>query len=307
LAERRDNVSVSTPSGPSSHRTQIIVAAIGVTGLVIVAMVTGLFGLLGDSNGSGSGQSPSTARGSVTVSGGNSTNKDTCVGGGAYVEGDVNCTQSSTTPAKPITPTTADAGCGTVEGTPPEERFRFKVIMWCAPEAVRGQYQYKLKVSITNTGTKRLDIHRERFVLLWRTFDTSHWTPPPRGAPRAPFKTKWQDRSYWAVSANLDEIAEALEDGSGPTFATHWAYTSLAPGHTSLVPKKGASELRYEKDGVLKTIRFNVRKDDLVFYVPVKTVDRDHNFLGLGYWDGSRIVAVCPQPQWGPKVPPSGF
>ena len=47
--------------------------------------------------------------------------------------------------------------------------------------------------------------------------------------------------------------------------------------------------------------------DDLVFYVPVRTVNRDHNFLGLGYFDGKRILAVCPQPKWGPRVPPSAF
>src|SRR5437868_5725564 len=95
-AERRDNESVSANSGgPSPHRTQVVVAAIGVAGLVIAGIIAGVFALLSDNGGSDNTRSVAT-RPSVTVSGGNSTNKNTCVGGGTYVEGDVNCTQSST-------------------------------------------------------------------------------------------------------------------------------------------------------------------------------------------------------------------
>jgi hypothetical protein len=75
-----------------------------------------------------------------------------------------------------------------------------------------------------------------------------------------------------------------------------------------LRPKKGHYTLTYrERDGALKRIRFNHNEDDLVFYVPEATVDRDRNLLGLAYHDGKRIIAVCPEDQWGPKVSPLDF
>jgi hypothetical protein len=80
------------------------------------------------------------------------------------------------------------------------------------------------------------------------------------------------------------------------------------PGKTSLNPRKDAYTLKYQdRDGTLRVIRYNYHEDDLVFYVPKSAVDRDHNFLGLSYIDGDRIIALCPQDSWGPKVPPNVF
>lgn len=117
---------------------------------------------------------------------------------------------------------------------------------------------------------------------------------------------QYQQRDYWAVSANLEGAAEVR--GGALTFATHWNHTTLAPGMSSLQLRKNHRSLPYVKqNGNLSYIRFNYHEDDLVFYVPASAVDRDHNFLGLAYHDGNRIIAVCPQPNWGPMVPPSVF
>jgi hypothetical protein len=295
-------------SKDGTHSTQVAVAWIGVLGLVLAAAVTALltggFGLLADDKAS-----PATTATAPTVraDGGNSANRDTCVSGGVVVEGDVNCTKTLPKPSRPAA-TTADAGCGSFEDAPAGVRLRLKVVMWCAPKAVRGQYQYKLKVLVKNTGKSRLDIRRERFVLLWRTLNPIRWSPPPAGAPSPPRKVQYRDRDYWAISANLEGVAEPLPDRRYATFATHWSHTSLAPGQRSLRPKKNGLALRYQdRDGTLKTIRFNYHEDDLVFYVPVATVNRDRNFLGLAYHDGHRVIALCPQDKWGPKVPPNAF
>jgi len=119
---------------------------------------------------------------------------------------------------------------------------------------------------------------------------------------------RYLDRSYWAISANVDGAAEAIPGTGGGTFATHWSHTSLEPGQTSLRPRKAYYRLTYrERDGTLKRIRFNHNEDDLVFYVPQSTVNRDRNLLGLVYHDGNRMIAICPQGQWGPKVSPLDF
>jgi hypothetical protein len=282
------------PKGPR-HR-ELNAAVVAAVGLVVAAAVTGLLALAS----SGGGGRTST----VNVTGGHSTNRDPCVGGGAYVAGTVNCAPPGRRPEVPVT---ADAGCGTFGGSP-GTILRFKVLMWCAPTAVRGQYQYKLKVSVKNTGNVRTDIRRQRFVLLWRTVDRRHWTPPRGGAPAPPRKLVYAGRDYWAISANLDGVAEPRPAHGDYTFATHWDHTWLAAGTSSLRLRKGYQTFRYE-DGnhVARTIRFNYHDDDLVFYVPARTVNRDRNFLGLGYEKGGRIIGLCPQQRWGPKVPPSIF
>jgi hypothetical protein len=248
----------------------VLAAAVG-------ALITGSFGLLSDDK-------PGT--------------KTAPIGG----------TKTSKERSQP-TATTADAGCGSFGDAPGETRLRLKVVMWCAPKTVRGQYEYKLKVSVKNIGKSRLDIRRERFVLLWRTLNPSRWSPPPGGEPSPPRKVRYRERDYWAISANLEGVGELRPGGRAATFATHWSHTSLAPRKTSLQPKKNAYKLQYQdRDGTLKVIRFNYHEDDLVFYVPEPTVNRDRNFLGLAYHDGNRIIALCPQKgKWGPKVPPNAF
>lgn len=294
----------------SAHRTAVAIARIGAVGVVLAAAVAGLFtggfGLLADDKPA----TTSTTAGTpppATADGGNSTNTDSCVSGGVVVGRDVNCTKTSEEPSHPSV-TTAEAGCASSQDAPDGTRLRLKVLMWCAPERLRGQYEYKLKVSVKNTGKKRLDIRPERFKLLWRTLNPSRWSPPPGGAYAAPRKVRYRERSYWAISANVDGAAEVIPDSGAYTFATHWSHTSLAPGRTSLRPREGYSILRYlERDGTLKRIRFNHNEDDLVFNVPKSTVNRDRNFLGLAYHDGNSIIALCPQEQWGPKVSPSDF
>jgi hypothetical protein len=85
---------VSEPSESSSlsSRAQIIVAVIGVAGLVAVAIVTGLFGLLsGGADGSGTETQ-------VTANGGSSKANGTCIGGGVVVQGStVNCSSTGPT------------------------------------------------------------------------------------------------------------------------------------------------------------------------------------------------------------------
>jgi hypothetical protein len=301
ISDTREMTDESPNAGRGQHRTQIAVAWIGVVGLVLAAAFTGGFGLLTKDEPS------KTPAASVTANGGQSTNQDTCVNG-SVIQGDVNCTKTSQGPAQPVA-TTADAGCGSFEDAPAGTRLRMKVLMWCAPEAVRGQYEYKLKVSIKNTGTSVLDIRPERFKLVWRTLNPQRWSPPPGGAYGPPKKVLFRERKYWMISANLDGAAEAIPGANGATFATHWDHSALGPGETSLRPRSGNhSTLRYrERDGTLRTIRFNHKEDDLVFYVPARTVNRDHNFLGLAYYNGDRIIALCPQGQWGPKVSPLDF
>lgn len=297
------------PEG-STHRTQVAVARITAAGLVLAAAVAGLFtggfGLLANDKPGTTITAPGTPP-PATADGGNSTNADSCVSGGVVVGGDVNCTKTSKEPSHPSA-TTADAGCASSEDAPDGTRLRLKVLMWCAPERLRSQYEYKLKVSVKNTGKRRLDISPERFKLLWRTLNPSRWSPPPGGAYAAPRKVRYRERSYWAISANVDGAAEVIPGTGASTFATHWSHTSLAPGRTSLRPNEGYLTLRYrERDGTLKRIRFNHNEDDLVFNVPKSTVNRDQNFLGLAYHDGNRIIALCPQRQWGPKVSPLDF
>ncbi len=308
MAPFSDTHDVAEQDGQSddeARQTQITVAWIGVVGLVLAAVVaaflTGGFGLL-------TGDKPTAPKPTTAIaSGGSSANADTCVNGGVVVQANVNCTMTSTGLAQP-TATTADAGCGSFGGAPSGLSLRLKVVMWCAPEAVRGQYEYKLKVAVTNTGTNRLNIGLGHFVLLWRTLNPSRWSPPPGGAPAPPHRIRYLDRDYWAISANLEGAAEPLPDGQSVTFETHWHQTSLAPGQTSLRPRMDAHKLTYlDPAGTLETIRFNYHEDDLVFYVPVQAVNRDRNFLGLAYKDGDSIIAICPQPRWGPRVPPSAF
>ncbi|MDO8188343.1 hypothetical protein Q5424_10100 [Conexibacter sp. JD483] len=268
---------------------------------IVVALIGGGFALLSGGGGP-----------SFTATGGQVTSGDGCIGSGNVLQGStVDCSRT-TPPARPTVttpaPTTADAGCGTIEGNPARTAFRMRVVMWCAPIAVRGQYQYKLKVSVRNTGRAKLDIRRERFVLLWRVLDPSRWSPPSGGEPAPPARVRYAEREYWAISANLDGVGEDVPDRPGATFATHWGYSWLDPGELSLRPRRPAAKVSYlDRDGQLRTIRFNFHEDDLVFYVPAGAVDRDRNFLGLGYYDGRRIVAVCPQGAWGPRVPANAF
>jgi hypothetical protein len=200
-----------------TQRVQIRVAWISVVGLVlasaVTALLTGGFGLVADDKPS-INMTTSTAAPSATADGGNSTNTDTCVSGGVVVQGDVNCTKTTKEPQQPAL-TTADAGCGSSMEAPTGSRLRLKVLMYCAPEAVRGQYMYKLKVSVKNTGTKRLDIRPERFKLVWRTLNPSRWSPPPGGAYAPPRRVRYLGRPYWAISANVDGAAEAIPGTGG--------------------------------------------------------------------------------------------
>lgn len=77
---------VSSP--PPWRRTEIIVAAVGAVGVIVVALVTGLFGLL---SGDGGATEPTAT---VIASGGSSTNSNSCVSGGVVVQGTVNCAPS---------------------------------------------------------------------------------------------------------------------------------------------------------------------------------------------------------------------
>lgn len=282
----------------SSPITAARIAAIGaIVAAAVGAVITESFGLLSSQKG----PKPPIA------SGGGSTNKKVCVAGGVVLQGSrVDCSPQ----AKGRTvPKTADAGCGTVGGKLGQPSVQLTVLMWCAPQTVRGQYEYKLKVAVKNTGRVRLDISRQRFLLLWRSVDPHEWSPPARGSPAPPRRISYGGAEYWAISANLDGIAEAGSADVGPTFATHWNHTSLPPRDSSLHLRKGYHTLSFQnKQGtVVKTVPFNFHEDDLVFYVPADAVDQEDNFLGLGFESGGRIIAVCPQDQWGPRVPPNVF
>lgn len=272
-------------------------AGIAAVAAIIVALINVVA-----SGGSGE----DSARGPVGATGATipSVGKNNCGNGSTIKNSTVSCGDTGRVPAGPSL-STADAGCGTVGGDP-AARLRLRVVMWCAPEAVRGQYEFKLKVSVNNTGSDALDITRERFVLLWRTLNPSRWSPPRGGAPAPPRRVTWASRDYWAIFANPDGIAES--NGAVGGFATHWSYTTLAPGRRSLRPRRGSPYIEYsDEDHVVTRVHFNRNEDDLVFYVPKATVDRDRNFLGLGYLRGGRVIAVCPQGKWGPKVPPASF
>lgn len=168
----------------------------------------------------------------------------------------------------------------------------------------RDQYEYKLKAAVENIGEKPLDIGREHFVLLWKTLDPNEWSPPQGGEPAPPQRLRYQGRDVWAVSANLDGVAEPITNAYG-TFATHWVDRTLAPGESSFQLSPASREIEMVRtDGSVKRIRFNENEDDLVFYVPAAAVNTRNNFLGLGYLAGDRILAVCPQERWGPRVPP---
>jgi hypothetical protein len=176
--------------------------------------------------------------------------------------------------------------------------------MWCAPIAVRGQYEFKLKVSVENTGRRPLDIDPSHFFLLWKALNPRAWSRPPGKGPAAPHRITYLGREYWAVAANPDGVAEPITSTDW-TFATHWSHTTLAPGTTSMRLGTNARALKLiEANGAVKTIRFNPNEDDLVFYVPRSAVEVPRNFVGLAYWDGRRVLAVCPQTHWGPKIPP---
>src|SRR5690348_16826694 len=136
----------------NGRRLEITVALIAAAGVISAAAVTGIFGLLSGGN------SPTSASSGVHASG--SANKNSCVAGSVVNGGTINC-GLPTTVGSPVGParttlagpptTTADAGCG----TPKERRgfsVRLRVVMWCAPFALRGQYEFKLKVSVSNTG-----------------------------------------------------------------------------------------------------------------------------------------------------------
>lgn len=292
---------VGGPKWRSRRGAEIAVATIGALGVVVAAVVTGAFGLIG------SGAPPPAPQ--PQVRSGGSSNQNSCVAGSVVNGGTINCSATSArstgqqpTVKAPVA-TTADAGCGT-----PRDHHglsvRLRVVMWCAPFAVRGQYEFKLKVAVTNTGRKPLDVEASHFFLLWKTLNSRKWSPPPGSRPAAPRRVKYAGREYWAISANPDGVAEPITSIDW-TFATHWSHTTLAPGATSMRLGADSRALRViDPNGAVKTIRFNPNQDDLVFYVPRSAVEEPRNFVGLAYWDGQQVIALCPQTHWGPKIPP---
>ncbi|MGB0872691.1 MAG: hypothetical protein ACPGYP_06090 [Solirubrobacterales bacterium] len=273
-------------------RIKIAIALIGALALVAAASIQGL----------------TAADDQPVVDAGASVSDDACFSGGVLVQGDANCTKVETPPKSEPKLNTADAGCGSVEGDVGKRDFDMHVLMWCAPEAVRGQYQFKLKLSITNNANRRLDIRQGRFALVWKSLDPRKWSPPPDSNGPVPKRVRYEGLRYWAIFSNPDGAAEYRPQTDDYTFATHWSNTFLGPGKVSIPPNGGDRELNYQdQSGVLKTITFSHNEDDLVFYVPKETVDKEENFLGLAYIDGSDVIALCPQSSWGPKVPPSAF
>jgi hypothetical protein len=278
----------------AGRRNALIAAA-----AVVAAAVIGVIGAVL------SGDNDPTSMRIQSVEGDESRNRDVCVGGGVIVEGDVHCTKRNESVDPEIKPYTADAGCGLLDTGPRSRSFRLRVLMWCAPESVRGQYEYVLKIVVENTGKVPIDVSVDRFVLLWRRLVGS-WSPPPGGAYGEPQTFKYLGRTYWGIPANAVGAAEERPTGA-ITFATEWSHTSLAPGESSLKLGPASERLPYVDHNRIKTIRYNPDEDDLVFYVPKRTVNRARNFLGLAYVAGRRVVAVCPQERWGPKVSPSDF
>lgn len=272
-------------------------AWIGVIGVVAAAVIGGIFLMLDDNESEG--------RDRVSARGGQSRNEKACVGGGVVVQGDVNCTQNTAREDSRVHPTTAEAGCGLVRHAPGRKSFRLRVIMWCAPKSVRDQYMYVLKIAVENQSKVPLDISAEHFLLVWRTL-RGHWTPPPGGAYGEPRQVRYMGRDYWGIPANVVGAAE-YDAAGGLTFATEWDYDTLSPGESSLRLTRESVHVRYADAGVVKTIRYNHDEDDLVFYVPERTVNRDLNLLGLAYVRGDRIIALCPQGQWGPRLAPAYF
>lgn len=276
----------------------IVAALIAAGGAVVAAIVTGVFGLF-----SGGQDVTIVAKGGSSV----------CVGGsGVTIQGStINCERGPRPPSGPPL-ATADAGCGSASEHSSRRALKLHVVMWCAPKTVRRQYQFKLKVSVSNLGTTRLDIRRSRFVLLWRSLNPRQWSPPTRNplgeSLDPPRQIVYEGRDFWGVFANpegaFDEVsrtATRVED----TFATHWDHQFLEPKKRSLQLTTSSAKIVFQKpDNTVTVLRFNINQDDLVFYVPAKAVDKEKNFVGLGYYDGKQILALCPQDQWGPKVPP---
>lgn len=272
-------------------------AWIGAAAVIAAAVIGGVFLMLD--------RDPSGGRDRVSARGGQSRNEDACVGGGAVVQGDVHCTRNLPREDSRIRPTTAEAGCGLVRHAKGGESFRLRVIMWCAPKSVRGLYEYVLKVAVDNKGNIPLDISADHFLLVWRTL-RGRWTPPPGGAYGEPRQVRYLGRDYWGIPANFLGTAEYRPDGA-LTFATEWDYETLSPGASSLRLTRDSARIRYAEGSAIKTIRYNRDEDDLVFYVPEPTVNRDLNLLGLAYVRGDRVIALCPQSQWGPRLAPAYF
>jgi hypothetical protein len=284
-------------SQDGERSTAITVASIGAIGIVLAAIVAGIFALAGG-GGDGAGDG-STAVVEGSTDGGDSG----CVGGNSVVQDStVNCP-----PPPPDGPelVTADAGCGIPEREKRRRALRLKVLMWCAPPGVRGQYQYKLKVSVKNTGTEPLDVRAENFALLWRRLEPERWSAPQIGGAgaRRPRRVTYEGERYWAIAANPNGSYDTISEEEA-TFTTKWSYQRLRPRQTSLHLRDSSVSLVVEDRGGRTRVRFNPGEDDLVFYVPKSAVRREANFAGLAYVPGDRVIALCPQRFWGPKVQP---
>lgn len=189
---------------------------------------------------------------------------------------------------------TIDLGCPIAPEPGRRPSIRIRVVAWCAEEAVRGQAQVKVKVRISNSTDRRVDIRPERFRLLVTQIRARAWTPPRIGtrSRERPFRTRHRGTAVWAVPANPDGAFDRVPGGGGVgTFATHWKTTELAPRATFRPP------LSDRGNGVL------------VFYVPPtgKRATALEGVLGLAYMDGRKVDVLCPPNAWGKRLGAAEF
>jgi hypothetical protein len=173
---------------------------------------------------------------------------------------------------------------------PGGQSLRLKVTKWCGLAAPHGQWQLKLQLSITNTGTRPLGIALTHIRLAMAHFEPARWRPPSTEPGQRPFVSTYQGRRVWLVPASPDGAAEPNPPPRGNfTFATHWnAPTPLAP-HS--------------------TFRPGFHRGDAVFFVP-RAAHRGSeldDIVGIAYVNGPDVLDICPPERWGPKVAAGSF
>lgn len=161
---------------------------------------------------------------------------------------------------------------------------------WCGLAAPHGQWQLKLQLSITNTGTKPLGIGLTHIRLAMAHFQPAKWHPAGVTPGQRPFVSTYEGRRVWLIPATPDGAAEPNPPPSGNfTFATHWKAPTPLPAHTTFHP--------------------GFHRGDAVFYAP--RAPHSHNQLagvvGIAYIDGPDVLDICPPERWGPKLPAASF
>lgn len=188
---------------------------------------------------------------------------------------------------------TIDLGCPSPPGPPGSPSVLLKVTHWCGLSAPRHQWQIKIQLRITNTGTRSLGTQLRHIRLAVAHFNPKNWTPPARQPGEQPFKSMYEGRRVWLIPANPDGAAEPYPPPEGNfTFATHWkAPAALAPRET-FYPA--------------------FHRGDAVFYVPRSLHQRHRHpeltgVVGIAYINGPDVIDICPPERWPSKTPAATF